>query len=82
MDFTKKRKLKNWWKDKKTAIIGALLFLGIGAAFLLIGFALTDWSIIDWLKSPYATTFFILAAIGIYLMIVVIIRMKQSHLGE
>lgn len=82
MDFTKKRKLKNWWKDKKTAIIGALLFLGIGTAFLLIGFALTGWSIIDWLKSPYATTFFILAAIGIYLMIVVIIRMKQSHLGE
>ena len=82
MDFTKKRKLKNWWKDKKAAIIGASLFLGIGTAFLLIGFALTGWSIIDWLKSPYATTFFILAAIGIYLMIVVIIRMKQSHLGE
>ena len=82
MKFETKKKIKNWWKEKKGVVIGTTLFLGIGAAFLLIGFALTGWSIIDWLKSPYATTFFILAAIGIYLMIVVIIRMKQSHLGE
>jgi len=82
MDFTKKRKFFNWLKEKKAVIISTVLFLGLGATLMLVGFALTGWSIIDWLKSPYATTFFILAAIGIYLIIVVIIRTKQSHLGE
>lgn len=82
MEFTKKRKLKNWLKERKAYIIGSILFLGIGAVLLLVGFYLTGWSIIDWLKSPYATTFFILATIGIYLIIVVVIRTKQSHLGD
>ena len=82
MKFETKRKIKKWWKEKKAIVLSTLLFLGIGAAFLLIGFSLTGWSIIDWLKSPYATTFFILAAISIYLIIVVVIRTKQSHLGE
>lgn len=82
MDYTKKRKLKQKLKDKKAVIISTALFLGLGAILLLVGFALTGWSIVDWLRSPYATTFFILAAIGIYLIIVVIIKMKQSQLGE
>ncbi len=80
--FTKKRKIKKWFKNNKKAIIGTSLFLGIGAAFMLIGFSLTGWSIIDWLKSPYATTFFILVAIGIYIIIVIVIKTKQAHLGE
>lgn len=82
MEFQKKRKIRKWLKEKWGWLLGTGLFLGAGIILLLVGFYLTGWSIIDWLKSPYATTFFILFAIGVYLIIVLVIKSKQSHLGE
>ena len=55
---------KKWAASKKAWFIGTGVFLIVGAILLLVGFSITGWDLITWLKSPYATTFFICLSIG------------------
>jgi len=77
-----KKRLKKYFKEKWYLFLGTGVFLIAGIVALLVGFAMTGWSIIDWLKSPYAVTFFILIIIGLITAVVLFITYKRTHLGE
>lgn len=81
MTETKKKKIKATLKKKWKWFLGSGVFLTIGIVALLVGFNMTGWSIIDWLKSPYATTFFIIVGIGVLIILVAVITYKRSQLG-
>ena len=80
MNYYTKRKLKNWFKEKWKILLGSGIFLSIGLTVMLIGFSVTGWSLIKWLKSPFATTTFIFVIGGILLFIFAIFLKKQADL--
>ena len=75
-----KTKFVNWIINHKKELIGTGLFVLVGAIVMLIGFAMTGWSIIEWLKSPWATTFFVVAALGLLLLVLVWWYFKRKSL--
>lgn len=76
------RNIKKFFKERLFLAIGSIVFLLGGLVALLIGFQLSGWSIIDWLKSPYATTCFILIGVGVLIILVGFITYKRIHLGD
>lgn len=82
MNKLKVKKIKKFLKEKWYIAGGSVILLIIAAAVALIGFNMTGWNIIVWLKSPYALTCFILLFIGIIVFICGYLRYKQLHLGE
>lgn len=81
MNSYKKKKIKKILKEKWGWFLASGIFLAVGIVALLIGFNMTGWSLIKWLQSPYAVTFFILLAIGIICAITLFITYKRAHLG-
>ena len=81
MNSYKKKKLKKAIKEKWIWFVGTGLFLVGGLVALLIGFYMTGWSIIDWLKSPYATTFFVIIGVGLICGLCLVVSFKNSKLG-
>ena len=73
--------MKDFIKKKWGWILGTGAFLAIGLTTLLIGFNMTGWSIIDWLQSPYAVTFFIIIGIGLITVLLVVVGLKRAKLG-
>lgn len=73
-----KKLLRRYW----AAFLGTGLFAIIGGVFMLIGFQMTGWSLIDWLKSPYAVTCGILFAGGALLLAWALITAKRHSLGD
>ena len=53
-----KKKFKEQLKKKLPWVIGSGVFLVAGVVLLIVGFSLTGWNFIEWLK-PYATTIII-----------------------
>lgn len=76
--YKARKKLRKYW----VAFLGTGLFLVFGIALLLVGFYMTGWSLIDWLKSPYALTAGVILAGGVVLLIGVVITVKRHRLGE
>lgn len=81
MNSYKKKKFKKNLKEKWGWFLASGIFLVIGIIALLVGFNMTGWSLIDWLQSAYAVTFFIILSIGIVCAIALFITYKRSHLG-
>lgn len=77
-EYKARQKLRKYW----AAFLGTGLFLVFGIALLLVGFYMTGWSIIDWLKSPYALTAGVILAGGVVFLICVVITVKRHKLGE
>ena len=73
-----KQTLKKYW----IAFVGTGLFACAGAVFMLVGFQMSGWSIIDWLKSPYAVTALILFIGGALVLTWIIITVKRHNLGD
>lgn len=65
-NYYKKRKLKDYLAKNKWIIIGTGSFLTTGLIVMLIGFAISGWSLIKWLQSPFALTFFIMLVLGLF----------------
>lgn len=80
--MNKKYELKKKLKENRLWIIGTIVFLIIGVTALLIGFNMTGWSIMDWLQSPWATTFFIVLALGLVAFLVLMITLKEMKNGN
>lgn len=68
-----KYKFKKFIKEKKGFVIGIGSFLLVGLIALFIGLGMSGWSLVKWLKSPYATTFFIMLACGLVLGAIIVI---------
>lgn len=68
-----KYKFKKFIKEKKGFVIGIGSFLLVGLIALFIGLGMSGWSLVKWLQSPYATTFFIMLACGLVLGAIIVI---------
>lgn len=73
-----RKALRRYW----AAFLGSGLFLIGGIAFLLVGFEMTGWSLIDWLKSPYAVTCGIMLSGALVALVWGIVTAKRHRLGE
>lgn len=69
------KKLKKTIIKYKKIILGTGIFALVGLIGLLIGFEITnDWHAIrNWLASDNATTFFILAIVGAFIFVLLLI---------
>ena len=75
------KKFKEFLKKYWGWFLGTGIFLAIGITTLLVGFEMTGWSIVAWLQSPYAITFFIILAISVLVLIVALVSLKRMKLG-
>lgn len=80
MQFDTKRKIKKWFKEKWKWLLGSGIFLTVGLVVMLIGFSMTGWSIIEWLKSPFCTTTIVFVLIGAFLLILAFAIKKQAEI--
>jgi len=84
MKAEKKAKVKKWLTEKKKWIITTGIFLLAGGIVMLVGFHMTGFSLIKWLQSPWATTFFIFLISGVLIIGGVwwIFKMKDITKGD
>jgi hypothetical protein len=80
MQFNTKRKIKKWFKEKWKWLLGSGIFLTAGLVVMLVGFSMTGWSIIEWLKSPFCTTTIVCVLIGAFLLILAFAIKKQVEI--
>ena len=80
MKYETKKKIKRFFKTKWKALLGGAIFLTIGLVVMLVGFSMSGWSIIEWLKSPWAITTFICLIIGLFLWILAFCLKKQADI--
>ena len=80
MNFYKKRRIKEYFKKYIGVIVGTGAFLLFGLVVMLVGFYMAGWSIVDWLQSKWATTFFIMLIFGLIGALVLYILWKKSKL--
>lgn len=77
-----KAKIKKFLKEK-WYIAGGSILLFVGAIVaVFVGLHMTGWSLIEWLKTPYATTFFVLLIIGGLFGFVLFVTIKRFKLGD
>lgn len=84
MKADKKAKIKEWLVEKKKWLITTGIFLIAGGIVMLVGFYMTGFSIIEWLQSPWAITFFIFLVSGVLIIAGMwwIYRMKEITKGD
>ena len=75
-----KKKFKEQLKKKLPWIIGSGLFLIAGIVLLFVGFSLTGWNFLVWLKSDYATTTIILLIVGLASGIILSLVLIQAKI--
>lgn len=80
MNFNTKRKIKKFFKEKWKFLLGSGIFLTIGLVVMLVGFSVTGWSLIKWLRSPFATTTIIFVIIGLFLFTLALVWKKQVEI--
>ena len=80
MNFTTKRKIRKFFQAKWKWLLGSAIFLTIGLVVMLVGFSLSGWSIIAWLKSPWAVTTIIFIVGGLFLLVMAFLLKKQVEL--
>lgn len=73
-----KKALRKYWG----AFLGTGIFAIAGLVFILVGFQMTGWSLVDWLKSPYAVTAGIMLSGAAVLLIWAVVTAKRHSLGE
>ena len=84
MDFYKKRRIKERFKEHWKAIVATSAFVLSAAIVMLVGFAMNGWSIVRWIKSPFGTTFIIMIVFGIiggfaWFYVLRIIKKKKGY---
>lgn len=80
MDYYKKQRIKDHFKKNKKAYIWTGAFAGAALVVMLIGFAMSGWDLIKWLKSQWATTFFImliLGGFGLFFFLFILKKLKE-----
>lgn len=80
MNFYQKRRIKEYFKKHIGVIIGTGAFLITGLVVMLVGFSISGWSILKWLESPFAATFFIMLCFFLIGLVVLYILWKRSKL--
>lgn len=80
MNFYQKRRIKEYFKKHIGVIIGTGTFLLTALVVMLVGFSLTGWSIVQWLQSKWAATFFIMLCFFLIGLVVLYILWKRSKL--
>ncbi|MFA5575396.1 MAG: hypothetical protein WC994_10165 [Brumimicrobium sp.] len=78
----KKNGFKKFLKKQWKWLVTGGFFLISGLVVMLIGFTMTGWSLIEWIKSPYATTVLIIMLIGGVLLLLLLVEMKRRRLGD
>lgn len=80
MKYETKKKIKKFFKEKWKVLLTSGIFLTVGLVVMLIGFSITGWSIIEWLKSPWATTTIICVLAGLFFLLFAFLFKKQVEL--
>ena len=80
MNYNTKRKIKKWFKERWKWLLGSGIFLTIGLVVMLVGFSVTGWSLIEWLKSPFAVTTIIFILGGAFLLVLAFAIKKQVEI--
>lgn len=71
MDYYKKRAIKNKLIKHRKAIIGTGAFLLTGLVVMIVGFAISGWSIVKWFKD-YGITFTVCFAAGLIILFLIV----------
>lgn len=74
-------KIKEFIKEKKAWFYTSGAFLIAGIIVFFVGMILTGWNPIEWIKTPYAITFFVLTALGLYGVLIIFLLYKRRNLG-
>ena len=82
MKYETKRAVKKFLKDKWKWLLGSGIFLIIGTIVMLVGFSVTGWSLIKWLRSPYAVTTIIFVIGGVFLLVMAFLLKKQVEITK
>ena len=82
MKYETKRKIKHFFKERLKWLVGSGIFLAIGLTVMLIGFQMSGWSIIAWLKSPWAVTSLIFIVTGSFLLLMAFLIKKQMEITK
>ena len=80
MKYDTKRKIKGFLKEKWKWLLGSGIFLITGLTVMLIGFSINGWSLIKWLRSPFALTSLIFIIGGAFLLVMAFLIKKQADL--
>lgn len=80
MKALNKKKIKTFLKGKLGWIIGSGIFLLSGIILLFVGFGLSGWNFLVWIKSEYATTTIILLVLGVASGIILTLLLIQVKL--
>ena len=72
MDYYKKQKVKDWFSKNWKPLVATSSLVLVALVAMLIGFHMSGWDIMAWLKSKYAEIFFICVVLGVVGLIVVI----------
>jgi len=78
----KKQKIKQFIKEKKGWFLTTGIFLSGGIIVFFVGMILTGWNPIEWLKTGYAVTFFVLTILGLYGSLMIFLFFKRIKLGK
>lgn len=79
MKYQTKKKIKKFFKTKWKILLGSGIFLTSGLVVMLVGMAISGWSIIDWLKSRYAITSIAFIIVGAFLLLLAFLIKKQME---
>ena len=80
MEYSTKRKIQKWFKQRWKMLLGSGIFLLTGGIVMLVGFSVTGWSLIKWLQSPWAMTTIIFVIAGLFIFIMALLIKKQQDL--
>lgn len=78
----RKELIKRFFKQHKAWFLGTGVFLVVGVTILLVGFSVTGWSIVEWLQSPYAVTFFLIMGVGVAFFLFTLAIYFRHKLGD
>lgn len=78
----RKKRFKTMFKKQWKWFLSVGLFLLLGLIALFVGFTLTGWNIVEWVKSPYATTLLIILVVGGIVLLLLVLEAKRRRLGD
>ena len=83
MDYYKKERIKDWFRQHWKVLLGTGIFITVALVAMLIGFSMSGWDLIKWFQSVWAERFFICLAIGaiaylVFLYIYFMLKKRQK----